>query len=147
MDIRPEQHSDIPAVRAVNQQAFGQPVEARIVDQLRSACPDAVSLVAVSGNQVVGHILFTPVILQSQSGTTRGMGLVPMAVLPQHQRKGIGSRLVKFGLQILSQRACPFVVVLGHPEYYPRFGFVPASRHGLRCQWENVPDEAFMVCT
>ena len=73
------------------------------------------------------------------------MGLAPMAVLPDYQHQGIGSQLVTSGLEILRQRNCPYVVVLGHPEYYPRFGFVPASRHGIVCQWEGVPDGAFMV--
>jgi len=73
------------------------------------------------------------------------MGLAPMAVVPDRQRQGIGSQLVEAGLKVLRQQACPFVMVLGHPEYYPHFGFVPASRHGLACQWEVVPDDAFMV--
>ena len=68
-----------------------------------------------------------------------------MAVLPQRQRQGIGSALVGRGLEILRDRCCPFVIVLGHPEYYRRFGFEPASKYGLKCQWEGVPDEAFMV--
>ena len=68
-----------------------------------------------------------------------------MAVLPDHQRRGIGSRLVRRGLEILRERGCPFVVVLGHPDYYPRFGFERASTHGLFSQWDGVPDEAFMV--
>ena len=74
-----------------------------------------------------------------------GMGLAPMAVLPYRQRQGIGSRLVRHGLDILRTRRCPFVVVVGHPDYYPRFGFERASTRGVRCQWEGVPDEAFMI--
>ena len=73
------------------------------------------------------------------------MGLAPMAVLPERQRQGIGSRLVEAGIRILRKQGCPFVIVLGHPGFYPRFGFVSASRYGLTCQWEGVPDEAFMV--
>ena len=73
------------------------------------------------------------------------MGLAPLAVAPERQRQGIGSLLVRAGIGALRARNCPLVIVLGHPEYYPRFGFVPASRHGLSCQWEGVPDEAFMV--
>jgi putative acetyltransferase len=73
------------------------------------------------------------------------MGLAPMAVLPDRQRQGIGSRLIQRGLELLRDRGCPFVVVVGHPEYYPRFGFEPASKHGLVSQWEGMPDEAFMV--
>jgi len=73
------------------------------------------------------------------------MGLAPMAVLPERQRNGVGSALVRRGLELLRYDACPFVVVLGHPDYYPRFGFDRASRFGLRSQWDGVPDEAFMV--
>ena len=76
--------------------------------------------------------------------THMGMGLAPMAVLPEHQRQGIGSELVRAGLAELRERDCIFVIVLGHPEYYPRFGFEPASKHGIKCEWA-VPDEAFMI--
>ncbi|MCG8342837.1 MAG: N-acetyltransferase, partial [Chlorobiales bacterium] len=69
----------------------------------------------------------------------------PMAVLPSYQNQGIGSLLVQHGLQHLQQLGSPFVIVLGHPEYYPRFGFEPASHYMLKCQWKGVPDEAFMV--
>lgn len=140
--VRAEQPDDIVAVHGVNEQAFGQSAEADIVDALRAACPDILSLVAESDGRVVGHIFFSPVTI---SGTILGMGLAPMAVMPDHQRQGIGSQLVNTGLAILRERACPFVIVLGHPEYYPRFGFVPASRHGITCQWDGVPDEVFMI--
>jgi putative acetyltransferase len=73
------------------------------------------------------------------------MGLAPMAVLPKYQRRVIGSQLVNTGLESLGERGCPFVIVLGHPSFYPRFGFVPASRYGLSCQWDGVPEAAFMV--
>jgi putative acetyltransferase len=143
--IRPEQPDDIPTVRALNETAFGQPAEAGIVDSIRTTCPDAVSLVAVDNGQVVGHIFFSPVFASGESGTVQGMGLAPMAVLPESQRQGIGSLLARAGIKAMRERKCPFIVVLGHPEYYPRFGFVPASQHGLSCQWDGVPDEAFMV--
>lgn len=145
INIRSEQPEDIPLIHAVNEVAFGQPTEANLVDALRSACPDVVSLVAVSDGQIVGHILFTPVIVSDSAHKVKGMGLAPMAVLPEYQHRGIGSLLVESGLRILGTQNCPFVIVLGHTEYYPRFGFVPASRHGLDCQWDAVPDEAFLV--
>jgi putative acetyltransferase len=143
--IQPERPDDIAAVRTLNETAFGQPSEAAIVDSIRAACPDAVSLVAVDDSQVVGHIFFSPVFASGERGTKQGMGLAPMAVLPERQRQGVGSMLVQAGIEAMRERDCPFIIVLGHPEYYPRFGFVPASQHGLSCQWDGVPDEAFMV--
>ena len=142
--IRPEKPEDASQVRHVNELAFGQPSEADLVDRLRQACTDTLSLVA-EDDAVVGHILFTPVVVESAGRRVLGTGLAPMAVLPDRQRQGIGSQLVRRGLDILRERGCPFVVVVGHPEYYPRFGFEPASTHGLACQWEGVPDPAFMV--
>jgi putative acetyltransferase len=142
--IRPEKSEDIADVRRVNELAFGRPAEANLVDQLREGCADAVSLVAEDG-AVVGHTLFTPVVIENAGGRVVGMGLAPMAVIPDRQRHGIGSLLARRGLDILRDRGCPFVVVVGHPEYYPRFGFESASAHGLTSQWEGIPDRAFMV--
>ncbi|UCG53754.1 MAG: N-acetyltransferase [Candidatus Latescibacterota bacterium] len=145
MTIRREKLGDKAAVREVNERAFGQPVEADIVDQLRDSCSDLVSLVATRGDSIVGHILFSPVTVERTGGVVEGMGLAPMAVLPEYQRQGVGSALVEFGLKALRERSCPFVIVLGHPEYYPRFGFERASGYDIRCQWSGVPDEAFMI--
>lgn len=142
--IRPERPEDAARVRLVNELAFGQPAEADLVDRLRQVCNDALSLVAAE-DAVVGHILFTPVVVESAGRSVLGMGLAPMAVLPERQRQGIGSQLVRRGLDILRERGCSFVVVVGHPAYYPRFGFERASAHGLASQWESVPDAAFMV--
>jgi putative acetyltransferase len=143
--IRAESPDDLEAVRAVNLAAFGEPTEAGLVDVLREACPEALSLVAEIDGQVVGHILFTPATVDGPTGVVRGMGLAPMAVLPDLQRQGIGTRLVEEGLQILGDTGCPFVILVGHPDYYPRFGFELASERGLACQWEGVPNEAFLV--
>jgi putative acetyltransferase len=143
--IRPEHPDDIVSVRALNEKVFGQPTEAAIVDSIRATCPDAVSLVAVDDSQIVGHIFFSPVFVSGERGTIQGMGLAPMAVLPERQRQGVGSKLVQAGIDVIRERNCPLIIVLGHPEYYPRFGFVPASLHGLSCQWDGVPDEAFMA--
>ena len=143
--IRPEKPEDIPSVRIINERAFGQPAEADIVDKLRQNCPEALSLVAEDEGYIVGHILFTPVTVETDEKSIQGMGLAPMAVLPERQREGIGSVMVENGLKILQDRSCPFVIVLGHAEYYPRFGFKIASKHGLTSQWDGVPDEAFMV--
>ena len=142
--IRPERPEDSSSIRHVNELAFGRPAEADLVEKLRQACADALSLVADAGT-VVGHILFTPVAVEGTGSPVIGMGLAPMAVLPDRQRQGIGSQLVRRGLDILRGRHCPFVVVVGYPEYYPRFGFEPASKVGLVSQWEGVPDAAFMA--
>ena len=143
VEIREEVPEDQAAVHALNRAAFGGDAEAKIVDKLRASCSAYLSLVAVEGDTVVGHILFTPVHVEGHG--VAGMGLAPMAVSPSRQREGIGSQLVRHGLADLQQSGCPFVIVLGHPEYYPRFGFESASKHRLLSQWEGVPDEAFMV--
>ncbi|MEA2031573.1 MAG: N-acetyltransferase [candidate division Zixibacteria bacterium] len=143
--IQIEQRGDIAAIRAINEVAFGQPTEDNIVDSLRNSCPDAVSLVAVEDEKILGHIFFSPIFVFAGSEVIQGMGLAPMAVLPGRQRQGIGSILVEAGIEAMRERKCPFIIVLGHPEYYPRFEFVPASHHGLSCQWNGVPNEAFMV--
>jgi len=143
--IRRERPEDIAAVRAVNEAAFEQTTEAEITDALRDVCADVLSLVAESDGEIVGHILFSPVTIECGSQSRKGMGLAPMAVTPDRQRQSIGSELVQAGLEILRKQGCPFVIVLGHPAFYPRFGFVPASRYGLISQWEGVPDAAFMV--
>jgi putative acetyltransferase len=143
--IRHEESRDREAVHVINLAAFEGGPEADLVDALRSSCAEHLSLVAEEGGEVIGHILFTPVSVEGPDGVVEGMGLAPMAVRSDRQQSGVGSLLVNRGLDLLRDRFCPFVIVLGHPEYYPRFGFEPASRHGLRSQWEGVPDEAFMV--
>jgi putative acetyltransferase len=142
--VRPERADDAPAIRRVHEEAFGRAAEADLADALRRHGTATLSLVAVRGGRVVGHLLFSPVRIESGHESTAGLGLGPMAVLPAHQRKGIGSLLVRGGLAECRGAGHGCVVVLGHPAYYPRFGFVPASRHGLA--WEHpAPDEAFMV--
>jgi putative acetyltransferase len=145
LTIRPEKPQDSRQVHALNEQAFGGAVEAELVDKLQEACPDVQSLVPEDDGGIVGHIFFSPVAIDDAERKTHGVGLAPMAVRPDRQRQGIGSALVGRGLEILRGRGCPFVIVVGHPDYYPRFGFEPASKHSLRSQWEGVPDEAFMV--
>jgi putative acetyltransferase len=142
--VRLQQPDDAADVRYVNERAFGQRLEADLVEALQRACAEAVSLVA-EDDGIVGHILFTPVTIERGERPIVGMGLAPMAVLPERQRQGIGTSLVTHGLEFLRQQRCPFVVVVGHPEYYPRFGFARASMHGLSSQWEGIPDPAFMV--
>ena len=143
--IRLETPDDIPAIRLINERVFHVSAEAEIVDKIRDAGADTVSLVAEEEDRVVGYVLFSPATIEGRERCVPGMGLAPMAVLPEWQRQGIGSKLLERGLEILRGCSCPFVIVLGHPEYYPRFGFEPASKYGLKSHWENVPDEAFMV--
>ena len=118
--------------------AFDQPLEGRIVDALRAHGAVQLSLVAEVEGRVVGHILFSPV--TSAGRRRRASASGPMAVTPEQQRRGVGAALIDAGLARLRAAGCPFVVVLGHHEYYTRFGFVPASRYGMRCEWD-VPDE------
>ena len=146
MIISPEKPEDIAAIRSLNELAFGRPQEAKIVDNLRNNCAGLLSLVAVVSDKIVGHILFSPAVIEGQHGTLKGMGLAPMAVLPGMQRQGIGAQLVRKGIENLKTTHCPFIIVLGHARYYPRFGFEKASLYGVKCQWEGVPDEAFMIC-
>lgn len=143
--IREERLKDRSAIRQVNEQAFGQQVEADIVDRLRDSCPDILSLVAVQEEQVVGHILFSPATIEGDGKAVQGMGLAPVTVKPEWQRQGIGSLLIRAGIKMLKDRGCTFVILLGHPEYYPRFGFERASQHGIHSQWDGIPDEAFMI--
>jgi putative acetyltransferase len=145
IEFRAEGPSDARGIHDLNVLAFGQPTEAEIVDALRISCADFLSLVARDEGAVVGHILFTPATIEREGHRIVGMGLAPLAVVPERRGQGIGSELVLRGLNILRERKVPFVVVLGHPGFYPRFGFERASAHGLSCQWEGVPDEAFMV--
>ena len=144
LSIRYEKPEDIPLIYSVHEKTFKRDAEARLADRLRRACTDHISLVAEDNGTIVGHVMFTPVLIKNEK-QVRGMGLAPMAVLPSYQRRGIGTLLVNSGLQMLQKKGCPFVIVLGHPDYYPRFGFQPASRFNVRSQWEGVPDEAFMI--
>jgi len=140
--IRPEGSLDAAAVRIVNERAFGQPAEAALVDALRGVA-GAISLVATIDARVVGHILFTPVQVGVEPSVP-AIGLAPMAVLPEYQRQGIGSRLVRAGLDACRSGGHAVVVVVGHPTFYPRFGFITGATAGLECEYD-VPADAFMV--
>ncbi len=141
--IRGESADDEAAIRRVTAAAFETPAEAKLVDALRQQAAPIVSLVAQDSRAIVGHILFSPVALSANPGI-KVMGLAPMAVVPERQRQGIGTALVCAGLEECREMGVGAVVVLGHPSYYPRFGFRPASRFGLRCEFD-VEDSAFMA--
>jgi len=142
--IRFEQPGDEDAIELVNTAAFGQPQEARIVAQLREIADPYISLVALLEDRIVGHVLFTPVTIRGAAEWAGALGLGPMAVLPEHQGRGVGSALAWAGLEACRRSGHDVVVVVGHPGYYQRFGFRPAPAMGLRfCSAEF--DEAFMV--
>lgn len=141
IEIRNEEAGDLDAISEIYAFAFGRAGEWELVNRLRDAGVHVVSLVAEKDGARVGHILFTPVTV---GGEHRGAGLAPMAVLPDFQRRGIGSRLVDEGLEACRERGFEWAVVLGHAHYYPRFGFRPAKELGLSTSYP-VPDEVFMA--
>jgi putative acetyltransferase len=144
VDVRPESGADHDAIRHVHERAFApSAAEAKLVDELRAAgdlVPE-LCLVAVEGGEVVGHIALSRAGLASGHGA---LALAPMAVLPERQRTGIGSALVSESLDRAAGTAFPLVVVLGHPAYYPRFGFEPGAAHGILDPY-GAPPEAWMV--
>ena len=143
MLIRNEEEKDYPAVQALHASAFESCAEADLVDALREHVRPVVSLVAEDNKEVVGHITFSPVSLSGHPGL-KIMGLAPMAVALTHRNKGIGSLLVGAGLERCKELGFGAVVVLGHPGYYPRFGFSPSARFGIDCEFK-APEGAFMV--
>ena len=144
LKIRHEISEDDAAIRQVNEEAFGQKEEAEIVEKLRNRGVVTLSLVAVQDDSIIGHIAFSPVKVESERSTFEAITLAPMAVLPAYQNKGIGSQLVRAGLEECRNLGHEVVFVLGHPDYYPRFGFVLAKPKDIGCEFE-VPDEAWMV--
>ena len=143
MQIRVERPEDVAAIRQVNEAAFDTTAEAKLVDALRDLARPVISLVADDGQMIMGHILFSPVSLSSRPDLPI-MGLGPMSVRPALQRRGVGSALVRAGLEECRRLNAVAVVVLGHAAFYPRFGFTPASRFGLASEYD-VPDDVFMA--
>ena len=143
MAVRAEAPGDEDAIRGLNELAFGGRTEADLVDALRGseAWLPEFSLVAEDGAGIVGHVLFSVVRLDSGPEL---LSLGPMAVMPERQRGGVGSALIGRGLELSRTTSYPLVVVLGHPAYYPRFGFEPASGYDIGTPYE-VPDEAWMA--
>lgn len=143
MKVRLENEGDYSAVFQLNASAFPSEAEAQLVENLRRVATPSLSLVAEEKGEVVGHILFTPVSIPGFP-ELKLMGLAPMAVTPNRQRQGIGSALVLAGLTFCRDQGVDAVVVLGHPAYYPKFGFSPSSKFGISCEYD-VPEEVFML--
>jgi len=144
MHIRQETPADAAQVWAVNQRAFERPDEANLVQQLTAAGAVTLSLVAEEDGQVLGHILFSPMTLDGEHGSLPAVGVGPLAVLPERQGQGIGAQLIRSGLDECRRLGHELVFVLGHPDYYPRFGFASTAPMGIRCEYD-VPPEAFML--
>ena len=142
--IREELPKDVESIYNVNLKAFGESSEARVINALRKSNVLTLSLIAEQNNQIIGHIAFSPVKIESKDGILDAIALGPMAVLPEYQNKGIGSKLIEKCLNILRERGHDKVVVLGHANYYPRFGFVPSIKYGIKCEYD-CPVEVFMV--
>ena len=135
-ELRPERPEDIAAIRAVHTAAFETPAEAGLVDALRASdawLPD-LSVVAVDAGEAVAHALLSRIILATAGGDVPALALGPVAVLPDHQRQGYGSAVIR---DVLARRADRLVVVLGDPAYYGRFGFVPGAVHGITGEWSS----------
>lgn len=135
MHIRSERPDDLVDIRHVNDSAFCQRDESRIVEALRDGGHARLSLVAEIDGRVVGHILFSASAIETESGVVDALALAPMAVLPGFQRRGVGSALVREGLRLSCERGARIVLVLGHADYYPRFGFSPELARALECEY------------
>lgn len=142
LKIRPEVPADYQAISRVNELAFEQPNEGKLIEKLRIN-PDFVpelSLVAEVDGKVVGYILFFPIKIKTAAGKEKEtLSLAPVAVLPGFQKKGIGSELITQGLQTCMRRGYHSVTVLGHPEYYPKFGFKKADKWRIKIHSVHLP--------
>ena len=145
--IRPETPGDYPGVACVNSAAFDEENESLLIDLIRQTdlYVPGLSLVALEGEYVVGHVMFSYVTLEAPTGDIRILDLAPLAVHPDHQNHGVGTALTKHGLDLIEALGEPLVLVEGIPSYYPRFGFERASLHGVTPPSPKIPDDAFMV--
>jgi putative acetyltransferase len=146
-DETPDDHDRIRRITAAafSGSEFGHNGEADLIDCLRAKCERYYSIVACSEDEVVGHVAFTPVLIRTTKTETLGMGLAPLSVTPDHQSTGVGTSLVTYGLRRLFDDSYPFVVVLGHPRYYARFGFRPASQFHISHGFPGIPQDVFFI--
>ena len=145
--IRKETQSDYTDVYNLNKVAFKQDAESKLIELLRksSAFIPELSIVAIIDNNIVGHILFTKIIIKAENGTEyNSLALAPMSVIPKYQAKGIGGQLIKHGLNTAKRLGFESVIVLGHKDYYPKFGFKAASQWNIKAPLD-VPDNVFMA--
>jgi len=140
--IRPDAVADHDAIRSVNRLAFGGDAEPRLVDALRDGGFVRLSLVAEQVSRIIGHLLFSELPIITKDGTLQALALAPMAVSPEFQNQGIGSALLRRGLDECRQKGHRIVVVVGHPRFYQRFGFSPALASALQSPFSG---EAFMA--
>ena len=141
MIIRDEAHGDLEAVRRINCAAFGSDSEAQLVDLLRDEGVFIRSRVTEIDGRIVGHVLLSRVWIENGEQILTVASLAPMAVQPDHQRRGIGSALVRDGIELCRQEGLPAIIVVGHPSYYPRFGFSSQTVAHLKSPYAG---EAFM---
>ena len=143
--IRPENGADLDehaSIRVIHEAAFGGSEEAELVDALRATGEALLSLVAELDGRIVGHILFSRMWIETPSGPVSAVALAPVAVGPEFQRRGIGSLLIRRGLETIRSQGEQIVIVVGHPDYYPRFGFSQDRARQLR---HPFSPEAFMA--
>ena len=143
MKIRMENEFDYQGIREINLCAFPGNDEALLVEKLRKSA-EILSLVAINGDKIVGHVLLSPAIIENGDESFIALILAPVAVLPEFQNQGIGTKLIKCSLEEARKRGYSIVTVLGHPKYYPRFGFKPAKKYGIESPFK-VPEESFMI--
>jgi putative acetyltransferase len=140
LSIRNETRVDLSGIRALTQEAFGRDAEADLIDRLRADDDLVASLIALHAGDVIGHILFSRLAIERDGDVVAAAALGPMAVAPANQRSGIGSLLIMRGLEMLPRRGIRAVVVVGHPSYYPRFGFRPELAAALESPYSGAAD-------
>jgi len=147
--IRSEKPEDFATIYEINKKAFNGEVEARLIDKIRQSenfIPE-LSLIALKDDKIVGHILFSKIKIKRGEEEKIILALAPMSVLSEFQKQGIGSSLVREGLEISKKLGYYIVALVGHHDYYLRFGFTSARAKGLEISLKmSIPDEAFMVC-
>jgi putative acetyltransferase len=142
--IRQEQPADFDTVSTLLQKSFGGEAEARLVDRLRASGKIFSALVAEEKQRILGHVVISAIAVDGEGGEVEALALAPIAVEPAFQRLGIGSALVGAALERCRLARRARVIVVGDPAYYARFGFVPATKFGLKCPFP-VPENAFMA--